>query len=107
MTNPTDPFDCEGEWSVKALLRILPRLEQAHFTNIRIRINGKWEEHQGDFIKHLLPAMRRAVVKWMRKKAYDMVEGEKPPVVRGRGLSARNQASVCYQLADQLERGKK
>lgn len=102
MTNPTDPFDG------------VPTIAYRCRSNICL-VTGKDLWHRQDCPVCMSnsdslaskPAMRRAVVKWMRKKAYDMVEGEKPPVVRGRGLSARNQASVCYQLADQLERGKK
>ena len=29
-------------------------LNRAHFTNLRIRVNGEWVEREGDFVKHLL-----------------------------------------------------
>jgi len=29
-------------------------LNEAHMTNLSIRINGEWVEREGDFVKHLL-----------------------------------------------------
>jgi hypothetical protein len=32
---------------------IIKRAKQAHFVNIQVRINGTWEQYEGDWIKHL------------------------------------------------------
>jgi hypothetical protein len=32
---------------------IIKRAKKAHFVNIEIRINGKWEKYEGDWIKYL------------------------------------------------------
>lgn len=32
---------------------IIKRAKQAHFVDINIRINGKWEKYEGDWIKHI------------------------------------------------------
>jgi len=39
---------------VESVDRIIKRCKAAHFTNVRIRINGEWEEHEADWIKHLV-----------------------------------------------------
>lgn len=33
---------------------VIRKCKQAHFTNIKIRINGEWEEHEADWIKYLV-----------------------------------------------------
>lgn len=38
-----------------SVARILPRLKQAHYTNLRVRINGQWEEVEADWLKHTAP----------------------------------------------------
>jgi hypothetical protein len=36
--------------SIAALVR---RCRAAHFVNVQVRINGKWETYEADWIKHL------------------------------------------------------
>lgn len=38
------------QWSIR---RLVKRCKQAHFVNVRIRINGEWEEYEADWIKHM------------------------------------------------------
>jgi len=38
--------------SIERLVRIS---KQAHFVNVRVRINGEWREFEADWIKHLEP----------------------------------------------------
>jgi formamidopyrimidine-DNA glycosylase len=33
--------------------RLISRCKGAHYVNIHIRINGMWEIHEGDWLKHL------------------------------------------------------
>lgn len=39
----------------KHLGELVARCKQAHFANVRVRINGEWEEFEADWIKHLVP----------------------------------------------------
>lgn len=44
---------------MKSIQRQIARCKQAHFVNLKIRINGDWEEgEEADWIKHLLPVLR-------------------------------------------------
>lgn len=36
--------------------RLVKRCKQAHFVDVRLRINGNYEYEQADWIKHMLPA---------------------------------------------------
>jgi hypothetical protein len=38
---------------VESIDRLIQRAKAAHFTNIHVRINGEWEIHEGDWLKHL------------------------------------------------------
>ena len=42
-----------NDLQVASIDRLIERCKAAHFTNIRIRINGQWEDHEADWIKHL------------------------------------------------------
>lgn len=33
--------------------RLIKRCKQAHYVDIRVRINGEYEWHEGDWLKHL------------------------------------------------------
>lgn len=49
-----------NDLQMESIRKLIPRLRQAHFTNLRIRINGAWEEVECDWLKHLvLPDGRR------------------------------------------------
>ena len=37
--------------TIKELQKILP---QAHFINIKVRIDGEWREYEADFLKEIL-----------------------------------------------------
>lgn len=37
------------------IVRIVALCKQAHFVNVRVRINGEWREFEADWIKHLKP----------------------------------------------------
>lgn len=39
----------------ESLLDLVRLCKGAHFTNVRIRINGEWREVEADWIKHLQP----------------------------------------------------
>lgn len=45
-----------NDLQVASVNRVIDRCKRAHFTNIKIRINGEWEEHEADWIKHMRPA---------------------------------------------------
>lgn len=35
------------------LERVIREAKQAHYTNVRIRINGEWREYEADWIKYI------------------------------------------------------
>lgn len=37
-----------------SVLQLLPRLKMAHYTNLKVRINGNWEEVEADWLKHMV-----------------------------------------------------
>jgi len=41
-----------------SMQRLVTRCAQAHFVDIVIRINGQYEVHQADWLKHLSPQTR-------------------------------------------------
>lgn len=44
-----------NELQVSSIYTVINRCRHAHFTNIKIRINGAWEEFEADWIKHIKP----------------------------------------------------
>lgn len=44
-----------NEPQIESIGRLLHRTQYAHFTNVKVRINGKWEEYEADWIKHMQP----------------------------------------------------
>lgn len=45
---------------VQSIDHLIKRAKAAHFVNVRVRINGKWEEFEADWIKHLKPVFQPA-----------------------------------------------
>ena len=46
-------IDKINDLQVASIKETIKRCRQAHFTDIYIRINGKWEKLEGDWIKHM------------------------------------------------------
>jgi len=46
--------DCINELQQESIARLVKRCKQAHYVDVHIRINGKWEVEQADWIKHLI-----------------------------------------------------
>lgn len=44
-----------GEEHLEKILRMIERLKHAHYTTLLIRINGRDERFDGDWIKYLRP----------------------------------------------------
>jgi hypothetical protein len=44
-----------NDLQIETIQNMIKRCKQAHFANIvcKVRINGKWEEYEADWIKHL------------------------------------------------------
>lgn len=42
-----------NDLQVASIDRLISRCKLAHFTNVRVRINGRWEEYEADWIKHM------------------------------------------------------
>lgn len=47
------PADAINRLQQASIERIVARCKQAHYVDIVVRINGKYEVHQADWIKHL------------------------------------------------------
>ena len=43
-----------NDLQMESIRRLVPKLRAAHFTNLKIRINGAWEEVECDWLKHLV-----------------------------------------------------
>lgn len=37
-----------------SIVQLVKRCKQAHFVNVKVRINGQWEEYEADWIKDLV-----------------------------------------------------
>lgn len=37
----------------KGMKKTISAAKHAHFTNVKIRINGEWREYEADWIKHI------------------------------------------------------
>ena len=46
-------IDKINDLQVADIKETIKRCKQAHFTNIHIRVNGKWEVMEADWIKHM------------------------------------------------------
>jgi len=44
-----------NELQQTSIERLVRMAKQAHFVNVRVRINGEWREFEADWIKHLEP----------------------------------------------------
>lgn len=49
---PRRKINVVQQTSIEELVRVC---KQAHFVNVRVRINGEWAEFEADWIKHLKP----------------------------------------------------
>ena len=52
-----------------SIVALVKRCKAAHYVDVSIRINGKYELHQADWIKHLKPRPR-PVLAWWRDLAW-------------------------------------
>lgn len=43
-----------NELQIDSIRKTLPMLRAAHFTNLRIRIDGEWREIECDWLKHMV-----------------------------------------------------
>ena len=53
---PTDwrlPRDKINEQQQITIAKLVTMCGQAHFVNVKVRINGQWREFEADWIKHL------------------------------------------------------
>lgn len=50
------PKSSVNDIQTKSIETLIKRTKQAHFVNVRLRINGQWEEYEADWIKHLQTA---------------------------------------------------
>jgi hypothetical protein len=48
------PFDKINELQIDSIERLIKRTRGAHFTDVRVRINGQYEAYEADWIKHML-----------------------------------------------------
>ena len=46
-------IDKINDLQVDSIKSLIERCKQAHFADVHIRINGKWEVHEADWIKHM------------------------------------------------------
>lgn len=51
-----------NDLQVASIDRLIPRCKLAHFVNVRVRINGRWEEYEADWIKHMTRTDQPSVV---------------------------------------------
>lgn len=42
-----------NELQVDSIRKLIERCKRAHFTDVHVRINGKWEKFEADWIKHM------------------------------------------------------
>ncbi|MDQ5904842.1 MAG: hypothetical protein QG672_2436 [Pseudomonadota bacterium] len=49
-----------NDLQIDSIKRLIPLCKAAHFVNVRVRINGTWEEYQADWIKHMVRIERAA-----------------------------------------------
>lgn len=47
-----------------SIVALVKRCRAAHFVDVHVRINGKWEVHQADWIKHMKPRKRPVLARW-------------------------------------------
>jgi hypothetical protein len=40
----------------QSIADLVKRCKAAHFVDVHVRVNGKWEVYQADWIKHLKPS---------------------------------------------------
>ncbi len=45
---------CINEIQVASMHKLIRRAKQAHFTDVRLRINGEYEFHEADWLKHFV-----------------------------------------------------
>ncbi len=48
------PWHAINDLQRQSVDQIIKRSKAAHFTNVKVRINGKWEESEADWIKHMV-----------------------------------------------------
>jgi hypothetical protein len=48
------PWHAINDLQRQSVDQLIKRSKAAHFTNVNVRINGKWEESEADWIKHMV-----------------------------------------------------
>lgn len=79
-----------------AIAALVRRCKGAHFVDVHVRINGKWEVYQADWIKHLQPRPRPILGAWRHllwtfKRLRWRIQDRRPRPSRSEGDSATNQ----------------
>lgn len=60
-----------NDLQIDSIKRLIPLCKAAHFVNVRVRINGTWEEYQADWIKHMVRIERAADPTSVSQDDYD------------------------------------
>lgn len=60
------PREKVNDLQAQSIAALVKRSKQAHYINVRVRINGRWEEYEADWIKHLTE-----VLSWTHHKMTD------------------------------------
>lgn len=74
-----------------SIVALVKRCKAAHFVDVHVRINGKWEIHEADWLKHLTPRPRPILTTW---RSFTYALGR--PLARFKGMmrSRRNRTAV-------------
>jgi hypothetical protein len=64
MIDTTEDLPLPTDWNLskknindlqqRSIDELVRRCKQAHFVNVRVRVNGEWEEFEADWLKHLV-----------------------------------------------------
>lgn len=52
-----------------SVAELVCRCRASHYVNVHVRINGKWEVYEADWIKHMKPRPR-PLLAWWRERAW-------------------------------------
>lgn len=105
-----------NELQVASISKVIERCKHAHFTNLKIRINGGWEEYETDWIKYIKPVSRPASpcqrckeLEAMQETSTEMLQSAcLKDAVRGKQLAALEAEkdkldAECDALADRID----
>jgi hypothetical protein len=84
-----------------SIVELVRRCRAAHFVDVHVRINGKWEVYQADWIKHLTPRPRPIIgairnARWLLRRRWwrvrDALLPRKPPPETAAGETSKDRA---------------